>query len=190
MFRAAVALLDHLGPLVLVLEDVHWADAGTHDFLAFLAAHQPRDVAVILTVRTEAGLLPIREAFARAPSGPARTISLAPLSLPEVEELAGGVLGAELPRTFAGPLYEKTGGIPFVVEEVLRTLLERLPAGEIPGRPRRAGRPGRAHRAAGRRAAAPVLARRPRAGDPGRRGRHRHDPRRSRAGRGQRPQPA
>ncbi|MEV0826527.1 ATP-binding protein [Nonomuraea rubra] len=135
VFRAAVALLDHLGPLVLVLEDVHWADAGTHDFLAFLAAHQPRDVAVILTVRTEAGLLPIREAFARAPSGPARTISLAPLSLPEVEELAGGVLGAELPRTFAGPLYEKTGGIPFVVEEVLRTLLERLPAGEIPGRP-------------------------------------------------------
>ncbi|MFB4272580.1 AAA family ATPase [Nonomuraea sp. GTA35] len=135
VFRAAVALLDHLGPLVLVLEDVHWADAGTHDFLAFLAAHQPRDVAVILTVRTEAGLLPIREAFARAPSGPARTISLAPLSLPEVEELAGGVLRAELPRTFAGPLYEKTGGIPFVVEEVLRTLLERLPASEIPGRP-------------------------------------------------------
>ncbi|TYB69870.1 AAA family ATPase [Nonomuraea sp. PA05] len=135
VFRAAVALLEHLSPLVLVLEDVHWADAGTHDFLAFLAAHQPRDVAVILTVRTEAGLLPIREAFARAPSGPARTISLAPLSLPEVEELARGVLKADLPPEFAAPLYEKTGGIPFVVEEVLRTLLERLPAGEIPGRP-------------------------------------------------------
>ncbi|MFD0467980.1 AAA family ATPase [Nonomuraea thailandensis] len=103
VFRAAVALLDHLGPLVLVLEDVHWADAGTHDFLAFLAAHRPRDVAVILTVRTEAGLLPIREAFARAPSGPARTISLAPLSLPEVEELAGGVLGVELPARSPAP---------------------------------------------------------------------------------------
>ncbi|MFG1708288.1 AAA family ATPase [Nonomuraea sp. M3C6] len=135
VFRAAVALLDHLGPLVLVLEDVHWADGGTHDFLAFLAAHQPKNVSVILTVRTEVGLLPIREAFARAPSGPARTVSLTPLSLPEVEELAQSILRAELPRTFAAPLYEKTGGIPFVVEEVLRTLLEQLPASEIPGRP-------------------------------------------------------
>jgi DNA-binding CsgD family transcriptional regulator/tetratricopeptide (TPR) repeat protein len=135
VFRAAVALLDHLSPLVLVLEDVHWADGGTHDFLAFLAAHQPKNLSVILTVRTEAGLLPIREAFARAPSGPARTVSLSPLSLPEVEELARSILRAELPRAFAVPLYEKTGGIPFVVEEVLRTLLEQLPAGEIPGRP-------------------------------------------------------
>ncbi|MEV0383407.1 AAA family ATPase [Nonomuraea sp. NPDC050643] len=135
VFRAAVALLDHLSPLVLVLEDVHWADGGTHDFLAFLAAHQPRELSVILTVRTEAGLLPIREAFARAPSGPARTVGLTPLSLSEVEELARSILKADLPRTFAAPLYEKTGGIPFVVEEVLRTLLERLPANEIPGRP-------------------------------------------------------
>ncbi|MFI7222856.1 ATP-binding protein [Nonomuraea angiospora] len=135
VFRAAVALLDHLSPLVLVLEDVHWADGGTHDFLAFLAAHQPRDVSVILTVRTGSGSLPIREAFARAPSGPARVLTLVPLSPPEVEELARSILKAELPRTFAALLYEKTGGIPFVVEEVLRTLLERLPAGEIPGRP-------------------------------------------------------
>ncbi|PZG14032.1 ATP-binding protein [Nonomuraea aridisoli] len=134
VFRAAVALLDHLGPLVLVLEDVHWADGGTHDFLAFLAAHMPRDLTVVLTVRTGPDRLPIREAFARAPSGPARTVSLAPLTLPEVEELARGILRADLSRAFAEPLYEKTGGIPFVVEEVLRTLLERLPASEIPGR--------------------------------------------------------
>ncbi|MBF8186825.1 AAA family ATPase [Nonomuraea sp. K274] len=135
VFRAAVALLDHLSPLVLVLEDVHWADGGTHDFLAYLAAHQPRDLSVILTVRTEAGRLPIREAFARAPSGPARSVGLTPLSPPDVEELARGVLKTDLPGAFAALLYEKTGGIPFVVEEVLRTLLERLPAGEIPGRP-------------------------------------------------------
>ncbi|MEV1206741.1 hypothetical protein AB0J07_42820, partial [Microbispora rosea] len=135
VFRAAVALLDHLSPLVLVLEDVHWADGGTHDFLAFLAAHMPPGLTVILTVRTGSGLLPIREALARAPSGPARTISLAPLTLPEVEELARSIVRTDLPPAFAEPLYEKTGGIPFIVEEVLRTLLERLPAGQIPGRP-------------------------------------------------------
>ncbi|GAA3530607.1 LuxR family transcriptional regulator [Nonomuraea rosea] len=135
VFRAAVALLEHLSPLVLVLEDVHWADGGTHDFLAFLAAHQPRDLSVILTVRTESGLLPIREAFARAPSGPARVVTLTPLTRPEADELARRILQTDLPGTFAALLYEKTGGIPFVVEELLRTLLERLPANEIPGRP-------------------------------------------------------
>ncbi|WP_171074497.1 helix-turn-helix transcriptional regulator [Nonomuraea basaltis] len=135
VFRAAVALLGHLSPLVLVLEDVHWADGGTHDFLAFLASHQPRDLSVILTVRTEVGRLPLREALARAPSGPARFVSLNPLSPPEVAQLASGILRTELPGTFAAALYEKAGGIPFVVEEVLRTLLERLPASELPGRP-------------------------------------------------------
>ncbi|MGI5284421.1 helix-turn-helix transcriptional regulator [Nonomuraea polychroma] len=132
VFRAAVALLEHLSPLVLVLEDVHWADGGTHDFLAFLASHQPRDLSVILTARTDHGRLPLRGALARATS---RFVSLSPLGRPEVEQLAAGILQAELPGTFAASLYEKTGGIPFVVEEVLRTLLERLPAGEIPGRP-------------------------------------------------------
>lgn len=135
VFRAAVALLDHLSPLVLVLEDVHWADSGTHDFLSFLASHQPPDVSLIITLRTAAGLPPIREAFARAPHGPALSLGLSPLSRSEVGQLAEGILKAELPRTFAAPLYEKTGGIPFVVEEVLRTLLESLPANEIPGRP-------------------------------------------------------
>ncbi|TMR09115.1 hypothetical protein ETD86_44965, partial [Nonomuraea turkmeniaca] len=132
VFRAAVALLEHLSPLVLVLEDVHWADGGTHDFLAFLASHQPRDLSVILTARTDHGRLPLRGALARATS---RFVGLSPLGPHEVEQLAAGILRAELPRTFAASLYEKTGGIPFVVEEVLRTLLERLPAGEIPGRP-------------------------------------------------------
>ncbi|MFI6821930.1 AAA family ATPase [Micromonospora sp. NPDC050187] len=135
VFRAAIALLDHLSPLVLVLEDVHWADGGTQDFLAFLSTYQPRDLSVILTVRSGAGPLPVREAFARAPSGPARSISLAPLSPSEVEQLAGSILAADVPAAFATSLYEKTGGIPFVVEEVLRTLPEHLPAGEVPGRP-------------------------------------------------------
>ncbi|GII73051.1 LuxR family transcriptional regulator [Sphaerisporangium melleum] len=135
VFRAAVALLDHLSPSVLVLEDVHWADGGTRDFLSFLASHQPPKLSVIVTLRPTAELLPVREAFARAPSGPGLPVTLTPLSAPEVEQLATGILKAEVPASFTAPLYEKTGGIPFVVEEVLRTLLERLPADEIPGRP-------------------------------------------------------
>lgn len=133
VFRAAVALLDRLSPLLLVLEDVHWADNVTFDFLAFLAAHLPPDLALILTARTETGRLPIREALARAPSGAARVVGLRPLSRRETAELAGGILEAEPAPDLADQLHERTGGIPFVVEEVLRTYLAG--ATEIPGRP-------------------------------------------------------
>ncbi|MFF4140006.1 AAA family ATPase [Streptomyces sp. NPDC001698] len=131
VFRAAVALLDELTPLVLVLEDVHWADTVTFDFLAFLAAHLPPRLTVILTARTETGRLPIREALARAPSGAARIVGLSPLNRPEVAQLAGRILHAEV----ADRLYERTGGIPFVVEEVLRTLMEGSATRAIPARP-------------------------------------------------------
>lgn len=124
VFRAAVALLDQLGPLLLVLEDVHWADNVTFDFLAFLAAHLPPDLALVVTARTETGRLPIREALARAPSGAARVVGLPPLRRPEVAQLAGEILPAPPAPGFTDRLYEKTGGIPFVVEEVLRTYLE------------------------------------------------------------------
>ena len=134
VFRAATELIDHLSPAVLVLEDVHWADSGTFDFLAFVAAHQPKNLSVILTARSESGPLPVREAFARASSGPALSIGLAPLETSEVGELAQSILKVEIPDVMAIALYEKTGGIPFVVEEVLRTLLGRLPPTDIPRR--------------------------------------------------------
>lgn len=127
VFRAATALLEHLGPVALVLEDAHWADSGTFDLLSFLAFHQPANVAVLLTTRAESGPLPVVEAFARAPAGPAKVLTLAPLDGAEVRELSRRILGVDLPPRVADELREKTGGIPFVLEEVLRTLLERLP---------------------------------------------------------------
>ncbi|WP_162606572.1 ATP-binding protein [Jiangella asiatica] len=134
VFRAATELLAHLGPAVLVIEDAHWADLGTFDYLTFLAAHQPPDLSVLLTARSESGPLPIREAFARAPGGPARTVHLTPLAADEVRELAGRILDADVPEPIAAVLFDKSGGIPFVVEEVLRTLLERFPSTDIPRR--------------------------------------------------------
>ena len=127
VFRAVTELLAHVGPVALVLEDAHWADSGTFDLLTFLAFHQPAGVAVLLTTRSESGPLPIAEAFTRAPAGPAKTLALAPLDTAEVCELARRMLGVDLPARVADELRGKTGGIPFVVEEVLRTLLDRLP---------------------------------------------------------------
>ncbi len=127
VFRAVTALLEHLGPVALVLEDAHWADSATFDLLSFLAFRQPAEVALLLTTRAEYGPLPVVEAFARAPAGPAMVLTLEPLDGAEVQELSRRILGVDLPARVADELREKTGGIPFVLEEVLRTLLERLP---------------------------------------------------------------
>ncbi len=131
VFRAATELLDHLGPAVLVLEDLHWAEPGTIDFLNFLAWHQPDNLSVVLTIRTHAKRLSIQEALARAPYGPPVCLTLTPFDRAEVGELAQHILRTDVSDEVAGALYEKSGGIPFVVEEVLRTLLERLPPQDI-----------------------------------------------------------
>ncbi|WP_036969234.1 AAA family ATPase, partial [Promicromonospora kroppenstedtii] len=66
VFRATAELLDRMGPAVLVLEDVHWAESSTFDFLTFLAAHQPAGLCIVLTLRSGGSPLPVRESFARA----------------------------------------------------------------------------------------------------------------------------
>jgi ATP/maltotriose-dependent transcriptional regulator MalT len=135
IFRAATELLDHVSPAILVLEDLHWADTVTFDFLTYLIAHQPAKLTIIVTSRADLGTTPVGEAFARAPAGRTRSVRLAPLDVAEVGELSRHLLGVDVPAPIATGLYEVTGGVPFVVEEVLRTLLARLPAEEIPGHP-------------------------------------------------------
>ncbi|MGU3646254.1 ATP-binding protein [Microbacterium sp. C23T] len=132
IFRAATELIEHLSPAVLVLEDVHWADAVTFDFLTYLIAHQPAEVTVVVTSRIDLGATPVGESFARAPEGRTRTARLAPLDVAQVGELSRHLLGVDVPDPVAAALHEVTGGVPFVVEEVLRTLLVQLPAADIP----------------------------------------------------------
>ncbi|MDQ6803672.1 MAG: hypothetical protein M3065_01620 [Actinomycetota bacterium] len=59
MFRAIFELLEAVGPAVLVLEELHWADAATVDLLGFLVRLPPASLSVVLTHRrqgTEANL--------------------------------------------------------------------------------------------------------------------------------------
>ncbi|MFT7837854.1 AAA family ATPase [Saccharothrix sp. BKS2] len=116
LFRAVRDLLVVAGPAVLVLEDVHWADEGTHDLLRYLA-HPPREVPLVLTCRREDRLPPTRLAD--------HVLGLAPLAPAHVRELAAGLLRVpEVPEDFAVELHRRTAGIPFAVEEVLREIRE------------------------------------------------------------------
>ncbi|MFI6596726.1 ATP-binding protein [Nonomuraea sp. NPDC050536] len=126
LFRAVHDLLAAAGPAVLVIEDLHWADDGTQDLLGFLRRRPPDGLALVLTYRRQelpAAGLPLGAAYRGSPAASSVLIALEPLARPDVGALAAALLGRpDLPPTFAARLHERTGGIPFLVEEVVRSL--------------------------------------------------------------------
>lgn len=128
-FRAVAELLGALGPAVLVLEDLHWADEATEEFLAFLESAPPANLAVVLTCRAvdlpSSSRLPEIVSRPSAELRPLR-ISLGPLDRDHVARLVSSALDADdVSDEFAAFLHDQTAGIPFAVEELLRLLYER-----------------------------------------------------------------
>src|SRR4029453_15160748 len=124
------ALLDRLRDsrvaTILVIEDVHWADEATLDLLRFLARRLGASpVLLVVTFRDDelGPQHPVRLlAGDLASSAPVRRVRLAPLSRQAVAVLAG-------PHGLdPGALYERTGGNPFFVTEVLAAGDEAIPA--------------------------------------------------------------
>lgn len=100
-------------PVLLVVEDLHWADEATLDLLTFLVRRlDDRPALLILTYRSDelASVHPLRRVLGRIPSHLAVRIRLEPLSLGAVTRLAG-------PR--AAEIHRLTGGNPFYVTELL-----------------------------------------------------------------------
>jgi class 3 adenylate cyclase len=120
--------LSRRGPVVLVCEDVHWADPASVEVLRQvlpLAAQLP--VLLIGSMRLETdspgwALL----ANARTSFGPALTeIDVRPLSEYESRELVANLLVIEsLPDRVRDLILERADGNPFFVEEVVRMLIE------------------------------------------------------------------
>ncbi len=129
VFRALRELLAGLGPTVLVLEDLHGVDEDTVDMLSFLLRDPPSTLALILTYRRQdvARLSPLMELLSGISSGAVKfTIDLRPLDVEEVRTLAGVLLQTEsISQSFAMEVAERTGGIPFVIEELLPLLGDR-----------------------------------------------------------------
>ncbi|MGH2472915.1 MAG: ATP-binding protein [Candidatus Limnocylindria bacterium] len=117
------------GPVVLVFEDLHWADAASVDALLALmplAAQMP--VLSILTSRTDRDAQGWRlVSGARDLFGDALTeIRLDPLTSDETRSLVANLLEIEsLPREARDLILAKAEGNPFFVEEVIRMLIDR-----------------------------------------------------------------
>lgn len=133
VFRAIRELLAAFGPAVCVLEDVHWADEGTLEFLTFLCARPPAELAVVLTYRGEDldGSSPVVEIASRPSEATRKTrIGLCPFSVEEVRVLACAILGADrVSAKLASELHSRTEGIPLAVLEVVGMLRDR---GDLP----------------------------------------------------------
>jgi len=116
--------------LVIVIEDLHWADAATLDFLAYLGpALQRMRVLVVASVRAD-------ELFASHPAARsigrivraagAGRIDLAPLQGAELEAFIAEALdGLALPERTRRAVALTGDGNPFFTEELLKSAVER-----------------------------------------------------------------
>jgi class 3 adenylate cyclase/tetratricopeptide (TPR) repeat protein len=118
-------------PLVLVFEDMHWADDGLLDFIDHLvdwASGVP--ILVIATARPE--LLDRRPAWGGGKLN-GSTVALTPLSDDEAAQIIHGVLAqAALPAETQQALLERAGGNPLYAEQFARLYMERGSAVDMP----------------------------------------------------------
>jgi tetratricopeptide (TPR) repeat protein len=109
-------------PLAVLLDDAHLADAETLEALEKLTFAEPRwPVAVIAFARPT--LLVARPQLARAAPGLGR-IELAPLDADQAALLAADLLrpAENIPRRALARLYERTGGSPLLLVELIRAI--------------------------------------------------------------------
>jgi DNA-binding CsgD family transcriptional regulator/tetratricopeptide (TPR) repeat protein len=123
LFRAVRELLGALGPALLVLEDLHWADDGTLELVRFLGRQLAPDLLLLCTYRSEE----FRDGSPRpAAEVDVVHVALRPLETGHVRSLAGTILATDdVSDEFADYLSARSGGIPFAVEEILRLLRDR-----------------------------------------------------------------
>lgn len=121
-----VALAAQAHPLVIVLEDAHWADSATWDTVEELARAVDRErLLVCLTMRAEEARAVAERRRRLSQRRALRQVSLQRLTLDDLRRWVAvafhdGALGDEFP----GFLYEYTEGIPLYVIHVLRALYE------------------------------------------------------------------
>ena len=121
------------GPLLLVVEDLHWADVPSLLLLrSVIDALQGRPAALIVTCRDEPGeaTAEVRAHLLDLPPG-VRRVELAGLDRAAVAELATRSTAGELPGDVADQLSARTGGNPFFVREVVRLLVAQGSGGSL-----------------------------------------------------------
>jgi DNA-binding CsgD family transcriptional regulator/tetratricopeptide (TPR) repeat protein len=127
LFEQMLVLLERLAeqsPVILAIEDAHWADRSSRDLLAFLVRNQRAldGVLIVVTYRSDElqrthPLRPLLAELGRIDW--VERIDLPRLTRREAGELAGRILGRTLDAAYAERLYRRTEGNPFFLESLL-----------------------------------------------------------------------
>ena len=127
LFEDVLSTLDHLArnsPVVLVIEDAHWADRSSRDLLTFLIGNQRAigGLLIVVTFRSDElhrthPLRPLLAALDRISW--VERIELPRLTRNDTADLAAGILGRQLAADLADALYHRSDGNPLFVEALL-----------------------------------------------------------------------
>jgi DNA-binding CsgD family transcriptional regulator len=121
--RAVLVGLAERSPVVLVLEDLHWADRATRDLLAFLVRTlRGGRVALVASYRSDElhrrhPLRPLLAELVRLPA--VERLELAPFTRAELDEHLEAVAGAPLSPDRLEDILARSEGNPFYAEQLL-----------------------------------------------------------------------
>ena len=127
VLEGVLGVLGRLGertPVVLVLEDLHHADAATRALVTFLARiARSQRLCIVATYQPDAivrshALHANLRAIADAPR-PAERIELAPLDRRELADLIEGIEGERPSASVVVLVAERSAGVPLVAEEIV-----------------------------------------------------------------------
>jgi class 3 adenylate cyclase/tetratricopeptide (TPR) repeat protein len=108
-------------PLVIVLDDIHWADDGLLDFVEHISDWAQGPIFVIGTARPE--LLETRLTWGGGKRN-AASIYLDPLSAAESEAMLDDLLSGQIAPDLKRTIVDRSEGNPLFVEEIVRKLID------------------------------------------------------------------
>ncbi|MCP2337243.1 helix-turn-helix transcriptional regulator [Actinomadura rupiterrae] len=105
-------------PLVVVLEDLHWADPSSRDLLTFLVRNLTgANLLIVGTYRPVPDGHPLRRALTALTRSPSvRTLEPAPLDAADLRELVASRLGGAPPGRLAAEIVRRSEGNPLFAE--------------------------------------------------------------------------
>jgi tetratricopeptide (TPR) repeat protein len=119
VYRAIRRLLEELATpsgLVLILDDVHWADNALVELLCRLLRHPPHGRILIAVAYRPAQVAARLTGIIESEPDQARLVPAEPLTPAEAQEF----LGPQVDREYARMLFEASGGNPFYLEALAR----------------------------------------------------------------------
>ncbi|HEX4470094.1 MAG TPA: AAA family ATPase [Gemmatimonadaceae bacterium] len=122
-------------PLLLVLENLQWADSSSLELIHFTARQIPNDRILIVGTYNDADSRSASVSVLRsiesslAELGVAQAMHMAPLDVASTRDLVQEVLGAPAATELAEAIHQRTRGNPLFVEETAKALAEEMTLG-------------------------------------------------------------